>query len=177
MTYEELFQKIEKGDYRAPDGTYDRNRDEYRRLNAEGREAFKADLFEHLGITGHPKAEELWRLAWEEGHSSGYNEVLGYAQEFVDLLDVPEWTENWPQGGGKSWFHGIRWEGDTPATRLVNHRGPISTGNGGTCTMYTCEGQLLYAEEGAKGVWTPVTPPVPPFDVNLPVPVREGDDW
>lgn len=47
---------------------------------------FKADLFDDLGITGHPKAEKLFAIAWEYGHSSGYSEVYNYADELAELL-------------------------------------------------------------------------------------------
>jgi len=49
-------------------------------------EDFKKDLLEELGVTGHPKADKLFSLAWSYGHSSGYSEVFSYASEFVDLL-------------------------------------------------------------------------------------------
>ena len=49
-------------------------------------EQFKVDLKEDLGITDHPKAETLFDLAWEYGHSGGYREVYNYALDLVDLL-------------------------------------------------------------------------------------------
>lgn len=47
---------------------------------------FKLDLFEELDIVGHPKAEKLLAIAWEYGHSSGYQEVYNYACELAELL-------------------------------------------------------------------------------------------
>ena len=47
---------------------------------------FRRDLFRSLDIADHPKADKLYELAWEEGHSSGYEEVLNYAEDFVELL-------------------------------------------------------------------------------------------
>jgi hypothetical protein len=49
-------------------------------------ECFKKDLFEDLGITDNPKAEKLYLIAYDLGHSSGYSEVYGYAQDLVDLI-------------------------------------------------------------------------------------------
>lgn len=57
--------------------------------NAHGRdlqEQFKTDLIEELGITGHPKAELLYSIAWQMGHSSGYSDVHTHATDMVDLL-------------------------------------------------------------------------------------------
>ena len=48
--------------------------------------AFRQDLLEELGITNHPKAELLISKAWELGHSSGYNEVVNWAWDLVDLI-------------------------------------------------------------------------------------------
>jgi hypothetical protein len=47
---------------------------------------FKADALDETGLTGHPKAEKAWALAWDRGHSSGLYEVLGNLQELADLL-------------------------------------------------------------------------------------------
>jgi hypothetical protein len=50
-------------------------------------ECFKRDLFEELGITNNPKAEILYRIAYDLGHSGGYSEVYGYAQDLVELIE------------------------------------------------------------------------------------------
>jgi hypothetical protein len=47
---------------------------------------FKADAFAEAGITGNPKAEKCWDLAWEHGHASGYSDVLNYLVEFSELI-------------------------------------------------------------------------------------------
>ncbi len=47
---------------------------------------FKADLLEENDLTSHPKADKLFHLAWEHGHSSGLYEVEGYFTEFMELL-------------------------------------------------------------------------------------------
>jgi len=50
------------------------------------REEFKKDLFEELGITGHPKAEQFYSMCYEKNHSSGLSDVASIARDFVDLL-------------------------------------------------------------------------------------------
>lgn len=47
---------------------------------------FKEDLFKELGISDNPKREKLFELAWERGHSSGYESVYSEANELVDLI-------------------------------------------------------------------------------------------
>ncbi len=47
---------------------------------------FQNDAFEEVGITGNLKAQKCWDLAWDHGHSSGYNEVLNYLREFSELI-------------------------------------------------------------------------------------------
>jgi len=58
----------------------------YREETLQLVELFKQDLFIDLGIENNPKREKLFRLAWEMGHSSGYSEVVGIADELVDLI-------------------------------------------------------------------------------------------
>jgi hypothetical protein len=54
----------------------------------EGRmgDLLRSDLEAENDVAGHPKAGKLWSLAWEHGHGSGYAEVIGYYEEFVELL-------------------------------------------------------------------------------------------
>ncbi len=56
--------------------------EEAARLQAE----FKVDLIEEHGVTGHPKAERVFNLAWEYGHSSGLSEVADYFDDLVGLI-------------------------------------------------------------------------------------------
>jgi hypothetical protein len=49
-------------------------------------ETFTNDLFEDLGITDNPKRYKLYSIAWEMGHSSGFQEVYNYALQLVDLI-------------------------------------------------------------------------------------------
>jgi hypothetical protein len=59
-----------------------RHRDEEHRLN----DVLRADLEQEHGVVGHAKADRLWALAWEHGHSSGYGEVITYYEDFVTLV-------------------------------------------------------------------------------------------
>ena len=59
---------------------------EYRTLETQVIEVFKRDLLVSLDLTEHPKANRLYAMAWEHGHSSGYAEVAMYAEELAELL-------------------------------------------------------------------------------------------
>jgi len=65
---------------------WDAQREVYNQRQAEIEEEFYNDLCEDLGITGHPKAGKLFSIAWEKGHSSGYQEVYVVACDLVDLI-------------------------------------------------------------------------------------------
>ena len=47
---------------------------------------FQTDLLANLGLTGHPKAQLLFDLAWEFGHAEGYSEVFTHAACMAELL-------------------------------------------------------------------------------------------
>lgn len=47
---------------------------------------FMGDVARNLGLSGHPKVEVLMRMAWERGHSSGYQSVYSEASELAELL-------------------------------------------------------------------------------------------
>lgn len=53
---------------------------------AELEAEFKADLFEDLGITGHPKAELLYHKAHERSHHEGRRGVYETAADLVGLI-------------------------------------------------------------------------------------------
>jgi hypothetical protein len=50
------------------------------------RRLLQADLEKEHGITGNPKAEKLWSLAWAHGHSAGYLDVISHYEELVELV-------------------------------------------------------------------------------------------
>lgn len=47
---------------------------------------FKADALEEVGLTGHPKAEKAFSLAYEEGHSGGFSDIYCHLCNFAELL-------------------------------------------------------------------------------------------
>ena len=47
---------------------------------------FREDLFKELGIENNPKRDELFGIAWEMGHSSGFSEVYYIATDLVRLI-------------------------------------------------------------------------------------------
>lgn len=47
---------------------------------------FKKDLFAELGIANNPHAEKLFAMAYERGHSSGFNEIYTIAAELSELI-------------------------------------------------------------------------------------------
>lgn len=66
---EVFYAKLRSGHYTYPD-KYDE---------------FKADLLQAYGVTGNPKSDRAFSLAWEQGHSCGYSEV---AIVFADLAEL-----------------------------------------------------------------------------------------
>jgi len=45
----------------------------------------KVNLERKYGVEGHPKADLIFQLAWEYGHSSGWSEVETY---YIDLVEI-----------------------------------------------------------------------------------------
>lgn len=50
-------------------------------------ELFKADLFEDLEIANNPRRHKLYALAYDQGHSSGYQEIYNVACNLVHLIE------------------------------------------------------------------------------------------
>lgn len=48
--------------------------------------AFREEVLEENGILNHPKADKVFSMAWEDGHSSGYDEVACYVDKYTDLV-------------------------------------------------------------------------------------------
>lgn len=53
--------------------------------NTEKRQ-HKLSLERKYNLLGHPKADDLYRLAWDYGHSGGFAEIENYYTELSDLL-------------------------------------------------------------------------------------------
>lgn len=52
----------------------------------------KRQLEEKYDLVDHPKADTLYRLAYEFGHACSWNEVDTYYQDLMELIDVPVTT-------------------------------------------------------------------------------------
>lgn len=61
-------------------------RNNYHTTSADLSLQFKADLADELGLTGHPKFDKLFDIAWEEEHDCGYEAVYNYASTLAELL-------------------------------------------------------------------------------------------
>lgn len=55
-----------------------RRHDEYQEI--------KVRLLEKHGLTDHPKADKLFEMAWEHGHSAGEHEVDYWVQDLAELV-------------------------------------------------------------------------------------------
>jgi|CXWL01.1.fsa_nt_gi hypothetical protein len=73
-------------DFMAAKEEYREAQKVWQRREYELQDQFKRDLLEHLGITGHPKADLLYSYAWSRGHSSGLHEVANCALDLVELI-------------------------------------------------------------------------------------------
>ena len=47
---------------------------------------FKKDLYEEYDVTGNSKADKAYTLAYDYGHSAGYNEIEIYFSQLVELI-------------------------------------------------------------------------------------------
>lgn len=74
-------------EYYSQQVPFDRhNPAEYHRRICQLNEEFKQDLFAEYGVTNHPKAERVFELAYQYGHSAGYSEVMFYFGDLVQLI-------------------------------------------------------------------------------------------
>ena len=62
------------------------SRDEYHAEDARLKELFKADMEKEEGVADNPKRDRLFEIAWDEGHSSGYEEVWNHYTTLVELI-------------------------------------------------------------------------------------------
>lgn len=58
----------------------------YRASEADAMARFRADVLVAADIAGHPRADALYALAWQEGHSSGLREVAMWVDRLADLI-------------------------------------------------------------------------------------------
>ena len=65
---------------------YQKIKDAYGKMESELHQQFRKDLEEENGMTDHLKRDALFNKAWEDGHSSGINEVALVYSDLVDLV-------------------------------------------------------------------------------------------
>lgn len=51
------------------------------------RNEFRRDLFEKYEMTGHPKANQCFDMAWDFGQTSSYGDVEDYFMNLIGLID------------------------------------------------------------------------------------------
>ena len=61
-------------------------RKEYGSKISANDKAIREALFEYLDIENNPRKDLLFSKAWELGHSSGWESVISYAEDLVDLI-------------------------------------------------------------------------------------------
>jgi hypothetical protein len=59
---------------------------EYNKTQREIEVEFKAELLKRLELEGNPKADKLYSMAWDRGHSSGLSEVASIAENLAELI-------------------------------------------------------------------------------------------
>ena len=60
-------------------------KNEYRKEEGRLLDIFRKLLYYEYGVSG-PKADKVYSLAWEKGHSSGFTEIALNFGDFVELI-------------------------------------------------------------------------------------------
>lgn len=68
------------------EAAYKQMQKEYHEEESRCYNQFKQDLFKEYNVTNNPKAEKCFNIAWERGHSSGYESVANEFDELVELI-------------------------------------------------------------------------------------------
>lgn len=76
--------KLEYPDRKDPE--YKEKKKAYQEDDFRLYELFREDALTFVGLKDHPKAIKAFGLAWREGHSAGYSEVLCHLQDYAELL-------------------------------------------------------------------------------------------
>ena len=89
MSVYDIYDKCKNEEYRVT-VPYVNNRDNYREEAKIKRNNFKEDLIKALVEDyniNKAMAEKVYEYAWEDGHSSGYYEVVTYAMNYAELVE------------------------------------------------------------------------------------------
>lgn len=61
-------------------------REEYRKEESRIHNDFRRDALTEVGMLGHPKADKVYALAWENGHAYGFREVFSHLQDLAEIF-------------------------------------------------------------------------------------------
>jgi|SRR6185295_6894010 len=91
LVHATVYEKACRGDYntKLPYERHSKNFEVYVAYNEDQArlcKQFKLDLEVEHGVIGNPKADKLFEIAWEQGHSSGYSEVALHYDQLVVLI-------------------------------------------------------------------------------------------
>lgn len=59
---------------------------EYDNESVIRRDAFRHALEEEYGLQDHPKREQVWMKAWDDGHSGGWGSIHNVYAELAELV-------------------------------------------------------------------------------------------
>ena len=84
----ELYQTL-SDNYPSLVEKYLKEKEEYRIENNKIQDEIKEAIFEDTGLGYIPKQyqEKIWSFAWNEKHSGGYNDVISFLNELVEIFD------------------------------------------------------------------------------------------
>lgn len=72
-------QIVDEDGFKAARSTY------YTEANALSKQ-FTEDLYAEFGVEDNPKRHDVYMIAYDHGHSAGYQEVYSWFQELVELI-------------------------------------------------------------------------------------------
>jgi len=84
-TFNDIQSEIDRRIGEAKD-EYQKNNEEYHKKESELLQEFKRDLIANSGLTGHPKANQCYELAWEFGSEEGLPSVARFFDKLDELL-------------------------------------------------------------------------------------------
>lgn len=89
-----VFEAIRAGEFenklpygtRTKSGINDDERVAFHKEDNRLEEEFKTRALKQFGLFGHPKAEKAFAMAWDRGHSAGFNSVAIELSELAEIL-------------------------------------------------------------------------------------------
>jgi hypothetical protein len=73
-------------DFKKYENQYKFGTSEYVTREGQLHQDFREDALNEVGMLGHAKADKLYSMAWEHGHSAGFSEVFFWVQDLARLL-------------------------------------------------------------------------------------------